>query len=149
MGAGSVIWAIRFPVQWPRVKRPGLAVPSGTERGELVTHRHTCSLNVAILNNERCMSPCPPFAVSLVPSAGDTLSKCTLMSVQGKSTVKMSEGGDGVYSASLHRACGALLLVLRLVILAGHSSWSEAATEARGCSYHHTFTRRSWEHPEW
>lgn len=47
------------------------------------------------------------------------MSKSTLMSVQDKSTVRASGGGGCLRSASLHRACGALLLVLLLVILAG------------------------------
>lgn len=110
MGADNVTRAIRSPIRWLRVKLSGLAAPSG-ERGELVSRCHVHSLLVAILNNECRMSLCPPGSVSMVPllqachpaqHRGDTVSKCTLMSVQGKTTVKMSEAGGCVCSVSLH-----------------------------------------------
>lgn len=78
---------------------------------------------------------------------GDAVSKRTLMSAQGKTTMKMSEGGGCVRSASLHQACDAPWLVLLLVILAG----LKLPQKLEGAA---TITPsllgvKSWEYPEW
>lgn len=77
------------------------------------------------------MSLCPPGSVSLAPlllsscrpvtqpSAGGCCEQVYFDVSAGKSTVRTSGGGGCLHSASLHRACGALLPVLLLVILAG------------------------------
>lgn len=57
------------------------------------------------------------------------------MSLQGQTTVRMSEGGGCVCSASLHQACGILLLVLPLVILADLKLLQELESAA-----HYVFT---------
>lgn len=68
---------------------------------------------------------CRPAGLSPSPALGDTVSKCPSMSVQGKSTVRMSEGGG-------QSAPGLWCSMPGITV--GHSSWSEAPQKVEGAA---------------